>query len=364
MENNNQFGTVPRWLVFQLTENCNLRCHMCYQWGTSGIYLDKSPKEILKLDPEIIYKTLEDVKDFNPYIGLFGGEPLLYKNIWDIISLVKSRNGEIYMDTNGTTLEAHAEKLINYQPDRLWVSLDGTEEANDQQRGKGVYRKVLRGIRTLSMLKKQRGLKKPEIGITFIVTELNQDVIADLFINKLDSNVIDNISIEFQNFVLEDEWNDYDILLKDKFQQPNGAAFAKGLVRKKSDFDKLDYKKISCQIEEVKSFYLSKGKRFMTSPKDYSVENIHNYFSAQWDKISDSKTFCPLPWKYAEVAANGDVTLCHTFYDNTIGNVYKNNFMDIWNGSKAKDIRNHLKRNMYSICTGCARYHTELSTKA
>ena len=28
----------PNWVVLQITERCNLRCKMCYEWGENGAY--------------------------------------------------------------------------------------------------------------------------------------------------------------------------------------------------------------------------------------------------------------------------------------------------------------------------------------
>lgn len=363
MENRESL-TIPKWIVFQLTENCNLRCHMCYQWGDTGIYVGKPKSHIKSLNPDTIFKIIEETRPFNPYIGLFGGEPLLYKNIWDIISMVKKSKGEIYLDTNGTTLSAHAEKLIEHQPDRLWISLDGPEEINDRQRGKGVFKKVMAGIEKVAELKRKHGLKKPELGIAYIVTEMSKNTISEFFLDKLNIDYIDNVSIELQNYILMHEWKEYDALLKNKFGKTHGGSFAKGLVRKKDEFGNIDYENMHQQIKKVREFCLKNNINFICSPQDFSTSNIENYFSANWDKLTGKKSFCPLPWKYAEIASNGDVVLCHTFYDNAIGNVHEEDFLAIWHGEKAEKIRKHLKKNLYSICTGCARYHTVLDAKA
>jgi radical SAM protein with 4Fe4S-binding SPASM domain len=60
---------------------------------------------------------------------------------------------------------------------------------------------------------------------------------------------------------------------------------------------------------------------------------------------------------YAEISARGDVTTCHSFYDITIGNIYDRSLIDIWHGERASEVRSHLRRELFSICTACARYY-------
>ncbi len=354
---------APKWIVFQLNEICNLRCFMCYQWGDKGIYLEKKPSSLSYLPEDLIVKVIDECLAFEPYIGLFGGEPLLYKNIWRIIKKVKDHKGEIYIDTNGTTLSRNALNLVESRTDRIWVSLDGPQILNDKQRGNGVFQKVILGIDKLYDLRSKNGSTKPEIGITFIVTPVNFEGIEQLFCHDLDLTKIDNISIEFQNFLLFQEWRDYDELLIEHFDKHEGATHARGLIKEIEEFSKIDHQLVNKQILAVKSKCNAFGVNLLTAPRDYSSANIKNYFKGDWDKISNRKTSCSLPWKYAEISAKGDVTLCHTFYDNSIGNIKERSFMEIWNGDSATRVRSYLKKQLYSICTGCSRYHTSQSLR-
>ena len=65
------------------------------------------------------------------------------------------------------------------------------------------------------------------------------------------------------------------------------------------------------------------GVRFYSQPRTLEVSNIRNYFTANWDAMSDRRSRCGVPWIAAEISARGDVTPCHTFYDLTIGNIYE-----------------------------------------
>lgn len=86
-----------------LTQKCNLRCLDC----TGMIPFFQSPKHY---DSKIILKSLENLLAYEDImfhdICLLGGEPLLYPDLREILdfSLVKSKNEQISIVTNGTLL--------------------------------------------------------------------------------------------------------------------------------------------------------------------------------------------------------------------------------------------------------------------
>ncbi len=62
-------------------------------------------------------------------IRLTGGEPLLRKNLPDLISMLSMRNVEIAMTTNGVLLPRYAPALSAAGLDRVTVSLDAVDES-------------------------------------------------------------------------------------------------------------------------------------------------------------------------------------------------------------------------------------------
>ncbi len=134
---------APSWVVLQLVEGCNLRCTMCYEWGEAGAYHHRAETS---LDLEVALRVIRECLPRRPYFELFGGEPLLHPGIWDVLRTIREGGCEVAFPTNGTLLEANVERLVDAQPTRVWVSLDGPERVNDAQRGNGVFRRVQRGL--------------------------------------------------------------------------------------------------------------------------------------------------------------------------------------------------------------------------
>lgn len=125
----------------ELTNNCNLRCiHCCVNAG-----------EVNKADlnTDDILKILEKCVMWNPSeISLSGGEPLLRKDFFEVLSyLRKIYKGYIILSTNGTLINERNVSNICKNVDQIDISLDGVnEETCKPVRGKGVFGKVMNSI--------------------------------------------------------------------------------------------------------------------------------------------------------------------------------------------------------------------------
>ncbi|MBU0477564.1 radical SAM protein [bacterium] len=135
---------IRRPLTSQIlvTKYCNLNCKMCFVYP-----LDK--KEKIANTKEPTFEQLEYLIDESCKLGAqvivpFGGEPLLRKDIGEIIKAIKQRNRYCLLYTNGTYVE---EKINDLLPvDQLVISIDGDEHTNDSIRGKGVYKKAIAAL--------------------------------------------------------------------------------------------------------------------------------------------------------------------------------------------------------------------------
>ena len=349
---------APRWVCLQLLQACNLRCSMCYEWGKTGVH--KKAVAPAELPFDVVERIIDEVAPYRPHIDLFGGEPLLYPQLGSVIERGKRGGCTVDLVTNGTALEEQADFLVHAGLDRLFVSLDGPQPINDRQRGKGTFSRVERGLAALGAARARRGVQKPRIGITFVVTTANHHAIAETFLTALDRRDIDFISIEYQSYLLSDQLDAYRQLLRDRFAT-EAVRFAVGLVRDPAEFSAIDVAGVSAQIETVREVYESEGKHVITHPRVTTVENSMAYFAGRFEAMSDYHRRCVFPWLYAEVSASGDVTPCHTFYDLTFGNVKEQSLLEIWRGERFEDARRFFRNNLSPVCHACCLYHTDLA---
>ncbi len=121
-----------------VTNRCNMRCIYCY-----GSYFDRDIKDF----PFAFWRGLIDEAAGmgTALIQLGGGEPLLRDDIGEFITYIKSRGMICRMNSNGILVPEKINVLKKL--DSLCISLDGDEESNDKNRGKGTYKKIVEGIR-------------------------------------------------------------------------------------------------------------------------------------------------------------------------------------------------------------------------
>lgn len=349
---------LPKWIVLQLLEKCNLRCHMCYEWGDMGSYHQK--KDLHMLELETIQRLVEDCKAVTPYYELFGGEPLLYPRIGEVISLIKRHGSSVDMATNGVLLQKSAEVLVDTELTRVWVSLDGPEAVNDAQRGKGTYRKALEGMDEIFKVRLSKGKEFPKVGVTTIVTPQNYRYIETFFFELVNKRSIEHISIEFQTYATCEQYVKYKEVMEKNFNIPTDIA--KGLVQELKDFEDIDAQHLASQIRNIKNYCTQNNITFYNNPNTIDGDNYRHYFSGSWEKMSDKKKKCIFPWLHAEITASGDVAMCHTFHDLTFGNINNRSMREIWNNALSRDFRKLLKAGLLPMCTACSRYYTHTGT--
>jgi len=130
----------PLTVGWDITHMCNLRCKHCYANAGKRIEEEFALEEIKKIVDEL--DSLGTV-----LIALAGGEPMLRKDIYEIISYIKSKGMEVFLNTNGTMInEDTIIELINAGLTHIEISVDGLEEDHDFIRGKGSFEKVLNAL--------------------------------------------------------------------------------------------------------------------------------------------------------------------------------------------------------------------------
>jgi len=133
------------YLRISVTDRCNLRCTYCMP--EDGVRLiDHS--EILSFE-EIIDFTRLAVANGITKIRLTGGEPLVRKNVVDLVSMLSKIDGleDISMTTNGILLSKYATELKNAGLSRINISLDTVNPENYCQITRnGELSQVLEGI--------------------------------------------------------------------------------------------------------------------------------------------------------------------------------------------------------------------------
>lgn len=345
---------LPRNVTLELTEVCNLRCKMCYFYGETGSFSKGDPdKKPISMDWEMLERVIEELKPARPIYSLFGGEPLTYPHLEEMIVAIKAGGSVIDTPTNGTLLEKNAEMLVRTGFDSIRVSIDGTRDVSDAQRGKGSFEKAMAGIDAVKREKQKTGKFGPLLSIIYTVTPDNYLSVEDFFLRDLDLGAMFWITIQMQNFITEEMGEAYAKMLKEVLGIESDSYW-RGMVRPANYLSGIDAQELSRQVAAVQKKCQELGKHILLLPKQFTPENLSHYNNAQWERMPEKYRKCLNPWTAVDIMANGDIAPCHVFFDMVAGNIKNSTFEQVWNGDKYRTLRTYMeKHGLMPICNGC-----------
>ncbi|NIO20622.1 MAG: radical SAM protein [Candidatus Aenigmarchaeota archaeon] len=306
----------PLFLYLEVTRKCNLKCEFCNIWMVKK----KDPKMMNKeMRTDEILNIIGDAKEMGvEVVDIDGGEPLLRKDIYEIISEVEKQGMKAVLATNGTLItEKIAKKLIDSGLASVLVSLDApTSERHDKVRGvKGSFRRAVSGIKILRKV----GRDKIKIGINSLITRENIDLVKMAKFAK--SIGVDGI--RFLPYHLIYPHNIYSLQNKELF------------IRKEDDIKRLEK-----EIEDLLKFIPETGMYTNSAP---FLRGISDYFRG---KSEVGK--CYAGYLYCDINCYGDLMPC-LIREKTV-NVRNSSFKDIWDSEEFEKIRKEISK---TACKNC-----------
>ncbi len=142
--------TEAAGIHLEITNRCNLRCSHCYL--NSG----------RSMEHELTFDEIREVIDYLPpdpthRIFITGGEPLVRRDVYDVLEYAAvSRGVTTDLYTNAVLIDDPAARRLEKISDNasgnlnIQVSLEGLQPQNDLVRGKGSFRRAVRGIEALA----------------------------------------------------------------------------------------------------------------------------------------------------------------------------------------------------------------------
>jgi MoaA/NifB/PqqE/SkfB family radical SAM enzyme len=229
-------------------------------------------------------------------IAFEGGEPLLRKDLIEILSFSRSLPLHTSLITNGTLLESRIDEIAQYINGALYVSLDGLEKTHDAIRGvNGCFRKSLRGIIA------SRGRAQVIINTTIMADNIHE--IEDLV--KLAKEL------------------DIKISLAVAYEYCNAKATAPA----------------SRKIREIA------GKLVEMKKNNYPLVNSISYFKV----LAKEKKWTCKPWLTVNVGPEGTLVLpCYVRNEySTIASVFETNIKTAISGFNWKETQNCQNCNLH-----------------
>jgi AdoMet-dependent heme synthase len=163
---------TPKWIAWEITRRCNLRCVHCRSSSESEV------KTHPDFSTEEAFRVIDDITTYaQPVIVLSGGEPLMRNDVFQIARYGTDKGLRMCLATNGTLVNDETCQKIKDSGIRIVsLSLDGPDEkVHDDFRGqKGAFTGT---IRAAGLFQKH--------GIEFIInssfTKRNQEEIPKVY---------------------------------------------------------------------------------------------------------------------------------------------------------------------------------------
>ncbi|HJX23272.1 MAG TPA: radical SAM protein [Candidatus Bathyarchaeia archaeon] len=162
------FTKRPFFLAHAVTYGCNSKCKTCTYWQMSHrMKEDLSTREVFEL--------LDEAYDFGMRgYYLFGGEPLVRKDIGDIVRYAKNKGFLTVMNTNGS-LAGPGNRTLWENLDFAFISLDYFNSYHDSIRGRrGSFDEVMKCIGRI------REVNTTLITFVATISKLNYDAIEPM----------------------------------------------------------------------------------------------------------------------------------------------------------------------------------------
>lgn len=162
---------VPWVILMDPTSACNLKCKGCWaaEYGHRQSLSMEEMRDIVKQG-----------KELGTHLYMFtGGEPLVKKR--EILKICEENPDCAFLAFTNATLidQAFCDELRRLGNLSLAISVEGTEETNDDRRGQGIYQKVMDAM---DLLKANKCL----FGLSICYTSKNcEAVTSDAFIDKM-----------------------------------------------------------------------------------------------------------------------------------------------------------------------------------
>jgi radical SAM protein with 4Fe4S-binding SPASM domain len=307
----NEFAR-PYVVSWNLTYRCNLACEHCYlDAGGAPLVGTENFADRSELGTEECYGVIEEIAAFAPECVtiLTGGEPLLRRDILEIVRRASERGLWVVVGTNGVSITENVAKRLSEAGARgLSLSLDALDpDRHDHFRKvRGAWRNTVQGAEILN-----------RTGLPFIVQTTvgshnlgELEAIADFAHDRLAAKV----------------WNLY-------FLVPTGRG------QFVSDITPAQYDEVLASLYRIQRKY---DRRMLVNAKcaPHYIKTILEKSGGETDPIpAQIRTYsggaggCPAGTHYMGIRPNGDVTPC-PYLPVFAGTLRSSSLADLWTSSE------------------------------
>lgn len=286
-----------------VTNRCNLKCGYCSYDARNDINKELSTNLMKSIIRRVSLNKIQQ-------LVFAGGEPLLRKDIQELILYAKKLIPDIGMVTNGTLITPENAEFLVKNVNKIQVSLDsGIQSVHDSIRGEGSFERTVEGIRLL------RKYGHSQVKITPTVNRFNIDSIESIV----------HIAKEL------------DVMLEARFFLPIGRG----------NCNKIDFSVEYSEMSEAFSRIWAECEKLNFDK--YSIKHFY-------DSVMTAKTSCGVCKDKICVDVDGSIYPCAYLMDKgtKIGNIFdKLNIYEIIDNSEIGSQIAHFDVDNIKSCKQC-----------
>jgi MoaA/NifB/PqqE/SkfB family radical SAM enzyme len=323
-------------VFIEVTNRCNLLCETCPR-----TYFDREPLKTLSFDEFVHIATQFPEMRRAVLHGI--GEPLLNRELTNMIRYLKEREVEVLFNSNGTLLTPRVqEDLVRSGLDEFRCSIDGaTPETFARIRGADLLYKVEAGLAGLVETMARLEADHPRVSIWCVATAGNLVELPDLV--RLSARLgVPEVYLQRMTFFVQEPDQQYGMAHGDH------AVFGR------------DYEQQEKIIAECEALSAEFGIDFRAA----GARDPRNSFAAARSSSTKPWQACLRPWTTAYVTASGNCLPCcispfatNDYASLILGNLFDRPFLELWNDHLYRGFRSaFLSERPHNACTGCGVY--------
>ena len=319
-------ATLPRSLYLETTNRCDSKCQTCIR-----TFRSLEPPADLTLEQ---VKVITEQFSVLERIVLHGiGEPLLNREIFEIVAYLKTRAATVLFNSDAISLTAtRALRLIQSGLDEYRVSLDAaTRQTYRRLRGVDQFDRVVANVRRLVQLERGRSRSAPRVSLWFTASRANLDELL-AFVRLAADLGVDEVYVQRLVF--------------------NGLGLATAENALHGRLQRQEQEVLDQAQELARGLGVALRASGLTTP-----------LASLKGEMSSPRPWagCQRPWTLSYVTANGNVLPCcispwvaRDYQALILGNALAEPFADIWNGERYRRFRIDFEsESPPDPCRGC-----------
>ena len=345
-----------RQIGFRITDACQLRCHTCGQWGDNGYLpgLDLRALRDQEVPPDRYRALLDDLhaKGHVPILYFWGGEPMLYPGLLDIVEHGARLGMPPTIATNGTRVADAAERMVAAPMLLVQISVDGADATtHDQARpaagsAGSSFAEVCAAFERLHAVRRSRGAGLPMVVSLTTISRRNYRDLAAIYDRFA---ALTDLQIYYLSWWIDPDGADaHDAEFHRRFDQP--ATRPRSWV---GDWSHFDYDELACSLAALHRRAAGRrGTPVCVMPALAAATDLRRYYTEH--SATFGFTQCISIFQTPEVNSNGDLSPCRDYGDYVVGNVKEHTVTDLWNSDRYVRFRRSVAREgLMPVCARC-----------